>query len=101
MTSCFLQLHQERERLDAMMAHLKMEGRTIQNGSESMDIGPIGNPLKSSLSLGNKSSSEVNSKHGYPVTGMKNGIECGLAIDLQQKNSTFDASSYIATYVWS
>ena len=65
-----------------------------------MDIGPIGNPLKSSLSLGNKSSSEVNSKRGYPVTGMKNNIDCGLAIGLQQKNSTFDASSYIATYVW-
>ena len=48
LTLLFSQLHQERERLDAMMTHLRMDGKGVQNGVETAESVLNSDPPKAS-----------------------------------------------------
>ena len=61
MKECIIlfQLLKERERLDAMMTHLRMEGKGLQNGMDTADSGSNSASTRSSTSFASNPRAEV------------------------------------------
>ena len=79
--SFFFQLHQERERLDAMMTHLRMDGKDSRNGSDPIDSGLKSTPNKSAsaVSQGNLKTSTLVILAGF-VNAKKNEFGSGISV---------------------